>query len=370
MTAAAFDIELEQAKRTASAHNALQQGLFEIDQLDANTWLVKNGDGGPYTIQHLEAENWLCDCMDFAERGAKYGLRCKHVEGVKQWLNKDEAPERVLPGAVAVGPSVVVEYKHTTQHDGDFFSFGLQPNIPLNPDGTLNLPLASRIIDSGIEAYPLVQKQVESLLKAKIAERVAAKQLHQLLQPVYTDLRKLGVPPADIDEALALLGGKPETLDKTAVDVLLAKLLAVAKDPPFDWRWQAPAPAKPKGKTGPLNPAQMAPPPPPPEPTPPPADDAEVYAAMADADTAAGNESPAAPNPAPSPVDLAKCVTLHLTPKNAALQGKTLGELMGMEEGQAVIKYLATGWKPKNGGTEQDQKLQAAAKVLVQHNAA
>ena len=355
MTTQTFDVATEQAKRTAAARNAIEHGLFEIDQLDADTWLVKNGDGGPYSIQRV-GDLWACDCPDFTARGGKHGICCKHIEGVKLWLEKDDTPAAVPAGAVTVGPSVIIEYKHTTQHDGDFFSFGLQPNIPLNSDGTLNFTLASRIIGSGIEAYALVQAQVESLLKAKIAERTQAKEIHRLLQPVYTELRKLGVPPADIDEALSFFGGRPDTPDKTAADILLAKLKTVADFPPEGWRWIAPVPipAKPKGKTGPLNPAQVPPLAVPEEPLPP---SDRAYAAMAD------EAAPAQP-PAPSPLDQAKCVVLHLTPKNAALQGKTLGELLGTDEGRAVIKYLAETWKPKNGGTEPDQRLKEAASLL------
>ncbi len=359
MTAQTFDVATEQAKRTTAARNAIEHGLFEIDQLDADTWLVKNGDGGPYTIQRA-SEIWACDCPDFTTRGGKHGICCKHIEGVKLWLDKDEAPAAAPTSAVAVGPSVVIEYKHTTQHDGDFFSFGLQPNIPLNPDGTLNFALASRIIGSGIDAYALVQAQVESLLKAKIAERVVAKQLHQLLQPVYAELRKLGVPPADTDEALRFFGGRPDTPDKTAADILLAKLKTVGDFPPEGWRWVAPV--KPKVKTGPLNPAQVPPSTPPDEPQ---RSHAEPYAESPAGEYGLVPDQPRPGQPAaPSSIDQAKCVLLHLTPKNAAFQGKTLGELLGSEEGRAVIKYLAETWKPKNGGTEQDQRLKAAAGLL------
>jgi hypothetical protein len=176
---------------------------------------------------------------------------------------------------------------------------------------------------------------------------------------VYTELRKLGVPPADTDEALSILGGKPDTPDKTVADILLAKLKTVGDFPPEGWRWVAPTPipAKPKGKTGPLNPAQVPPTTPPEEST---LHNDEAHAASLPAGDAPLTGQPAAP----SPVDQAKCVLLHLTPKNASLQGKTLGELLGSEEGRAVIKYLAETWKPKNGGTEQDQRLKEAASLL------
>jgi len=81
-----MDVVAEQAKRTQRAQEGLQSGHLKIEQLAIDQWRVTNGDNAPYIVRLFDSpHNGQCECEDFNTRG-KTGLRCKHLEAVRLFL--------------------------------------------------------------------------------------------------------------------------------------------------------------------------------------------------------------------------------------------------------------------------------------------
>jgi single-strand DNA-binding protein len=63
-----------QQERTERARAGLAKGEFKFSAAKQG-WQVVNGDGNQFSVTLT-----TCTCQDFADRGPKLGLRCKHIE--------------------------------------------------------------------------------------------------------------------------------------------------------------------------------------------------------------------------------------------------------------------------------------------------
>ena len=66
-----------QQERTERARAGLAKGDFKFSAAGQG-WRMVNGDGKEFSVSLT-----TCTCQDFADRGPKLGLRCKHIEAAR-----------------------------------------------------------------------------------------------------------------------------------------------------------------------------------------------------------------------------------------------------------------------------------------------
>lgn len=95
----------EQDKRTARAREALETGAMRVAETAADRWEVTNGNGsrGPYLV--TRQPDWACTCGDFTNRCQRLGLRCKHIEAVRQILSEKSTAHTEAHMENAVDPN-------------------------------------------------------------------------------------------------------------------------------------------------------------------------------------------------------------------------------------------------------------------------